>query len=201
MGKGRRLKKSAPIPNNDGNGETNDAKKMMRKEIERQRRQQMANLSAQLRSLLPVDSIKGKRAVSDHMNEAVNYIKYLRKRIQELSVKREKLKKLSGNFDQGTSASATSSSDNNNSSSQINCVAIHPYWGGVEIVINSGFGDESCHLSLILQAIIEQGLDVVRCVSSQTSEGFCHTIQSEISDPTLQLDLPGLQSRINDLIL
>ncbi|OMO85944.1 hypothetical protein CCACVL1_09913 [Corchorus capsularis] len=199
LGKGRRLKKSVPIPNNDGNGETNDAKKIMRKEIERQRRQQMANLSAQLRSLLPVESIKGKRAVSDHMNEAVNYIKYLRKRIQELSVKREKLKKLSGNFDQGTSA--TSSNSDNNSSSQINCVAIHPYCGGVEIVINSGFGDESSHLSLIMQAIIEEGLDVIRCVSSQMSEGFCHTIQSEISDPTLQLDLPGLQSRLNDLIL
>ncbi|XWS61070.1 hypothetical protein CRYUN_Cryun07bG0094100 [Craigia yunnanensis] len=194
MGKGKQLKNLAAANNNDGNAAGNDAKKILRKEIERQRRQQMAKLYGKLRSLLPLESIKGKRAVSDHMNEAVNYIKYLKKRIQELSVKRDKLKKLSNlsALDQGSA----NSSDN---SSLINCVAVHPYWGGMEIVINSGFGDESWHLSTMMQVILEEGLDVVRCVSSQTNEGFLHTIQSEVSDPK-QLDLSRLQSKLNDLI-
>ncbi|KAK6275634.1 hypothetical protein POUND7_005343 [Theobroma cacao] len=197
MAKGKRHKKFVAAANsNDGNAAANnDAKKIMRKEIERQRRQQMAKLYGKLRSLLPLESIQGKRAVSDHMNEAVNYIKYLKKKIQELSVKRDKLKKLSNlsAFDQGSA----SSSDN---SSLINCVAVHPYRGGVEIVINSGFGDESWHLSAMIQAIRAEELDVVHCISSQTNEGFLHTIQSEVSDPAHRLDLPGLQSKLNDLI-
>ncbi|XWS50632.1 hypothetical protein CRYUN_Cryun12cG0102800 [Craigia yunnanensis] len=195
MGNGKRLIKKLPTANNnDGNAAGNDAKKIMRKEIERQRRQQMAKLYGNLRSLLPLESIKGKRAVSDDMNDAVNYIKYLKKRIQELSFKRDEHKKLSNlsAFDQGSA----SSSDN---CSLINCVAVHTFWGGVEIVINSSFGGESWHLSTMMQAILEEGLDVVRCVSSQTNEGFFHTIQSEVSDPT-QIDLPRLQSKLNDLI-
>ncbi|XVF09736.1 hypothetical protein REPUB_Repub07fG0121200 [Reevesia pubescens] len=196
MGKGKRLKNLA---NNDDGINTaaaanNDAKKINRKEIERQRRQQMAKLYGKLRSLLPHESIKGQRAVSDHMNEAVNYINYLKKRIQELSVKRDKLEKLSNlsAFDQGTACS----SDN---CSLINFVAIHPYCGGAEIVINSGFGDESGHLSTMMQVILEEGLDVISCVSSQTNEGFLHNIQSEVSDLT-KLDIPRLQTKLNDLI-
>ncbi|XP_022738480.1 transcription factor bHLH118-like [Durio zibethinus] len=198
IGKGKRPKNlAAAANNNDGNYATaNDAKKILRKEIERQRRQKMAKLYGKLRSLLPVESIKGKRAVSDHMNEAVNYIKYLKKMIQELSVKRDKLKKLSNlsALDQGSSASSSENCSPINS-----CVAVHPYQGGVEIVINSGFGDESWHLSIMMLVILEEGLDVVRYVSSQTNEGFLHTIHSEVSDPT-QLDLPRLQTKLNDMI-
>lgn len=59
MGKAKRLKSLAN--NNDGDAADNndrDAKKIMRKEIERQRRQQMAKLYEKLRLLLPLESIK-----------------------------------------------------------------------------------------------------------------------------------------------
>ncbi|XVE64131.1 hypothetical protein DITRI_Ditri07aG0077400 [Diplodiscus trichospermus] len=195
MGKGKRLIKSlAAANNNDGNSAGNDVKKIMRKEIERQRRLKMAKLYGRLRSLLPLESIKGKRAVCDHMKEAVNYIKYLKKRVQELSVKRDELKKLSNlsALDQGSA----SSSDN---CSPISCVAVHPFWNGVEIVINSSFRDGNRNLSTMMQVILEEGLDVVRCFSCQTNRGLLHTILSEVSDPT-QIDLPRLQSKLTDLI-
>ncbi|XVF54014.1 hypothetical protein PTKIN_Ptkin05aG0147700 [Pterospermum kingtungense] len=196
IGKGKGLtKKLVGANNSDGNATGNDAKKIMHKEIERQRRQQMAKLYAKLRSLLPLESIKGKRAVSDHMNEAVNYIKYLKKSIQELSVKRDKIKTLSNlsALDQGNATSSENSTLINS------CVAVHSFWGGVEIVINSCFGEDSWHLSTMMEVILEEGLDVVRCVSSQTNRGFLHAIQSEVTDPT-QFDLPWLQTKLNDLI-
>ncbi|KAG8487864.1 hypothetical protein CXB51_018530 [Gossypium anomalum] len=194
-GKGKGLKSLAVANNNDANYavSANDAKKIVRKEIERERRQQMGKLYQKLRSLLPPESIKGKRAASDHMNEAVNYITYMKKRIGELSIKRDKVKKLSNRsaLDLGSSSASSSGISS--------CVAVHPFRGGVEIMISSGFGDQSWHLSTVLQAILEERLDVVRCVSSQTTEGLLHTVQSEVTDPT-QIDLSRLQTKLNDLI-
>ncbi|KAI9073034.1 hypothetical protein K1719_045013 [Acacia pycnantha] len=67
-------------------------KKLIRQHTERQRRQEMADLSASLRSLLPLEYIKGKRSASGHLNESAKYIKHLQNRIEELSCKRNRLR-------------------------------------------------------------------------------------------------------------
>ncbi|KAJ4706136.1 transcription factor bHLH [Melia azedarach] len=195
MGKGQRHKILATAKDDDGNIENNYEKKNIRKEIERQRRLNMTMLHASLRSLLPLESIKGKRSVSDHISEAVNYIKYLKKNIEDLNVKRDQLKKLlnSEALDQ-----ANPRSDN----CLTNCVTVHPYLGGVEIVISSVHKEKHLLLSKILEAVLEEeeGLDVVRCVSTQTEERFFHTVQTEVGDLTC-VDLPGLQQKLNHLIM
>ncbi|KAL5744465.1 hypothetical protein ACOSQ2_027581 [Xanthoceras sorbifolium] len=158
------------------NKKNNDCeKKISRKEIERQRRQHMSNLNASLRSLLPLESIKGKRSVNDQLHEAEKYITHLKKNIEELSVKRDKLKNL---------PDPEAPLDYGNTSSEnclTNCVSISPYCGGVEIVIGGGLRDESLLLSRVLEVVVEEGLDVVQSVSTQTDEGFFHTIRSQIA--------------------
>lgn len=92
-----------------------------------------------------------------------------------MNVKRDQLKKLlnSEALDQ-----ANPRSDN----CLTNCVTVHPYLGGVEIVISSVHKEKHLLLSKILEAVLEEeeGLDVVRCVSTQTEERFFHTVQTEV---------------------
>ncbi|KAK3220866.1 hypothetical protein Dsin_014836 [Dipteronia sinensis] len=152
-------------------------KKILHKAIERQRRQQMSKLNASLRSLLPLEFIKGKRSVSDHIHEAEKYIAHMKKNIQDLIVKRDKLIKYLPDSDHQVLDHGNTSSEN----CLVNCtVSVHPYCGGVGIVVGGDSREESFLLSRVLEVVVEEGLEVVRCVSHQTDEGIFHTIQSVV---------------------
>ncbi|KAK4838017.1 hypothetical protein QYF36_010384 [Acer negundo] len=195
---GKKYKILSPAENNNDRISNNVLeKKIVRKENERLRRQHMSMLNASLRSLLPLESIKGKRSICDHIDEAVKYINYLNKNIQDLSIKRDKLK----NFIDLETDRLSNQLGNNTSSE--NCVSVRsPYCGGVEIVIScGGLREESCSLlSRALQVVLEEGLDIVQRVSSQTDDGVFHTVQSEVGDPTI-IDLHGLQKKLNYVII
>ncbi|KAL5812848.1 hypothetical protein ACOSQ3_027798 [Xanthoceras sorbifolium] len=145
VGMGQKYKILSPAgKNNDRNSNHVLEKKIAHKEIERLRRQHMSMLNASLRSLFPLESIKGKRSICDHIDEAVKHIKFLEKNIQDLSVKRDRLKSLPDlealNY-RGINCS-------------LNCVSVRPYCGGVETVVNRGLREESCSLlSRVLEVI------------------------------------------------
>ncbi|KAL2558546.1 transcription factor bHLH [Forsythia ovata] len=166
----------------------NKGKKILHKEIERQRRQEMAKLYTSLRSLLPLEYIKGKRAVSDHMNEAVKYIKDMQKNIQELSLRRDKLKKL-----------YTSGS---NSNFMPNCVSVSPCRDGLEILIHSSSKEGGFPLSRVLVELIRRRLNVVSCVSTRANDQrFLHRIQFEATARDLMcIDLSELRERLLNVI-
>ncbi|OMO85924.1 hypothetical protein CCACVL1_09914 [Corchorus capsularis] len=191
----RRGKLSLGSDKNENN--VDDAKKkLMHREIEKQRRQEMATLYSSLRTLLPLEYIKGKRAVSDHMNGAISYIKDLQKRIEVLTAKRDELKKLSnissGYFDQGGS-----SSDQSNFPSS--AVVSHSV-DGVEVVISTGLGPQALTLSRVLQLLLEEGLDVVSSISTRIDGGLMlHTIQSEVGDMRY-VDIARLEQKLNEEI-
>ncbi|PKI43479.1 hypothetical protein CRG98_036236 [Punica granatum] len=73
--------------------EENKKKKTRHIEIERQRRKEMNTLYASLRSLLPAQILKGKRAASDQLNVALDYINHIQRNIKKLEAERARLKK------------------------------------------------------------------------------------------------------------
>ncbi|KAG4941781.1 hypothetical protein JHK87_045652 [Glycine soja] len=152
-------------------------KKWMHKETERQRRQEMGNLCTTLRSLLPLEYIKGKRSTSDHVNEAMNYINHLQSKVKQLQAKRDELVKVSNLM-------SNICPENIESSSTIHpppLVSIHPFPGGLEIMCSYSFGKSLFPMSRVLDILLKEGLNVVSTTSIRRDGRFIHTIRSEIA--------------------
>ncbi|KAL2324469.1 hypothetical protein Fmac_023527 [Flemingia macrophylla] len=173
----------------------NDEKKIIRREVEKQRRTHMSVLCASLRSSLPFELIKGKRSASDHIGEAVNYIQGLKQKVDALQVKRDRLKQKVN-----SSLVETVIEVPDHSVAVVKCVNINPTPGGVEVAICSGFAEGNFPLSELMEILLQEGCDVVSCVSTNANGRIFHTIKSEVEDLT-RLDLAKLQQKLDHAIL
>jgi hypothetical protein len=99
----------------------------------------------------------------------------LKQKINELEIKRDKIKEMvsSSRVETGNELSA-------DPTSVVKCVKIDLIPGGVEIVICSGFEDCSSRLSDLMEIILQEGCDVVHCVTNQVNGKIFHTIKSEV---------------------
>lgn len=180
------------------NDDNSKKMKIMRRDIERHRRQEMSTLYRSLRSLLPLEYLKGKRSMSDHMNEAVNYIKNLQNRIQKLSEKRDELRRLSNS---SSSPYYSTTSESECSQTHINLedsVTVRPCLAGVEVAINTSFR-KGIPLSQVVALLAEEGLTVVNCISTKINERLLHNIESEVNDGGRNIDPFELQQKIMKL--
>ncbi|CAN1158982.1 Transcription factor bHLH36 [Linum perenne] len=174
----------------DSNG---DSKKVMHRDIERQRRQEMSALYASLRSLLPLEFVKGKRSMSDHMNEAVNYIKELEKRVKELERKRNEVNVL-------TNGNGENNGRLNVLPDGTTTVEVRRWLdGGVEVVLASPAGS-GWRLSEVMRVMVEEGFHVVCCNSTRVNKTWFHTLHAEVEDPT-NLNLLALEQKLIPLVL
>ncbi|CAO2838955.1 unnamed protein product [Amaranthus hypochondriacus] len=204
--------------NNKGNGEDgicgNDViskKKIIHREVERQRRQEMSTLHSSLRSLLPMEYIRGKRSICDHVTEATRYIKDLEKNVKDLGEKREKLKKSFSSLENQfignnlrdynvgcSSSSSTTTSISRSSSSTMSDynVSVHKFTRTLQIEITAGVADEDPYpLSKTLHFLAQEGLDVVSCVSSMVNQRWIYVIYCEV-DETKNVDSVQLQEKL-----
>lgn len=175
----------------------NDEKKIIRREVEKQRRSQMSILCASLRSSLPFELIKGKRSASDHIGEAVNYIQSLKEKVNGLQVKRDRLKQM---VNSSSLVESETEADHSSGAVAVKSVNINPIQGGVEIAICSSFEERSSPLSVLMEILLQEGCDVVNSVSTHANGRIFLTIKCEVEDLT-RLDLAKLQHKLERAIL
>ncbi|GAB4826017.1 hypothetical protein Ancab_008885 [Ancistrocladus abbreviatus] len=171
-------------------------KKKIHRDIERQRRQEMAKLHSSLRSLLPPENIKGKRSVCDHLGEAVNYIKQLQNNVKELGHRRDKLRESKHPTKLATLSHEKGGTSNCSSNES---VAIYARHGRLDIEIKSCLGGDGFALSQALKIVHEEGLHVISCVYNKANQMCFRIIQCEVGDSTC-IDTSRLQQRLADLI-
>ncbi|QCD95118.1 Achaete-scute transcription factor-related [Vigna unguiculata] len=148
-------------------------KKWMHKETERQRRQEMGKLCNNLRSLLPLEYVKGKRSTSDHVHEAMNYINHLQDKVKQLQEKRDALLKVSN------LSSIVPENESSCATHLPPLVLVHPFPGGLEIICSHSFRKSVFPMSRLLDILHKEGLNVVNTTSIRRDGRFIHTIQSE----------------------
>ncbi|XP_047938119.1 transcription factor bHLH36-like isoform X2 [Salvia hispanica] len=136
-----------------------ETKKDIHREVERKRRKELSDLYASLRSHLPHHKIKGKQSVCDHVQAATSHIIRMEKNIQELEIRRNKLKIWL-----------------NKSSVDVDVKIVSD--GIMEILISNSIAD-NLGLSRVLAELRRNELDVVSSVSTRTKDRFVHKIQAE----------------------
>ncbi|GLJ55120.1 hypothetical protein SUGI_1183010 [Cryptomeria japonica] len=156
-------------------------KQIIHKMIERQRRKDMSSLYSDLRSLLPEESIREKLSVTDQLEEAANYVRYLEQQIKDLTKEREKNKTRAVCFkgveilkplecqesDEGFPAVKIKS---------FGSAAFHIYINSIQNQIG---------LSDILLVLEECRVEVVSAASSVTNAKVFHTIHAKVTDHSI----------------
>lgn len=107
----------------------------------------------------------------DHVGEAVEYINYMQKKIQELRIRRDKLNK-SCDLSAANVARSYYSTD-----SLPNRVVVNPVHEGLEILIS---GSSELGVSRVMVVLLERGIDVFSCISTKTNGMFLHKIHAEV---------------------
>ncbi|XP_047941891.1 transcription factor bHLH36-like isoform X2 [Salvia hispanica] len=169
------------------NNGSSESKKTAHRFTEKQRRQEMAALYASLRSLLPPEYIKGKRAISDHMHQAVNYINDMKNKIKQMKLRRNSF---------GVEAENQTS---NASDSSPYCVKINPLTEGFEILISSSLNKGCFPLSMVLADLLNRQLHVISCVSTRGDGCYLHKIHLELND-SASIDLSELQDGLVNML-
>ncbi|KAA0042816.1 hypothetical protein IC582_022300 [Cucumis melo] len=198
---GRRKKPPANTSDDkddENNSNEHKKKKIMHRDVERQRRQEMSSLYSTLRSLLPIEYLKGKRSICDHMHETVKYIRYMQSKIQELCDKRDELKKLQSN-NQNPDMVETETLKSTKRDKVV--VRARDGSGGIQVILDTATRHR-LPLSNILVALTDQGLEILSCSSNKLNDRFLHTIESQpvfTSTNSPIIDVSGLQYTLTNL--
>jgi len=149
----------------------------------------MKTLFSRLRSLIPEENLRGKRAESDQVLGAVNYIGHLQQKIENLSRERDRMKSKLDRKEQVSSVSVEFSSNEKfcskhqrlqGSDREFPTVKINSDHSGVKISLNA-FEDQIVYSNLLL-ALEDCGLEVVNATSSSINKKVFHTVHNKVSD-------------------
>ena len=122
----------------------------------------------------------------EHVNQAVNYIKHLEEKTKELSIKRDKLKKMCNVV---TDAKVVLHKNDKSERVMVECgqnpitVTVSSCSeGGIEILVKSFINEnKGLQISRVLKTLVQEGIDVISCNSTKVNDRLLiYTIHSKV---------------------
>ncbi|KAJ4834669.1 hypothetical protein Tsubulata_025008 [Turnera subulata] len=159
-------------------GSSSSSTKTERKIIEKNRRNQMKTLYAQLNSLIPHH--QEAQALPDQIDEAIGYIKSLEEKLKKSKEKKESLMRLCRKRSHGCTSEPAPSS-----SSSTLCkppqVQIREMGTTLEIVLVTGLENQFLFCDL-LRILHEEGAEVVSANSRVTGDSAFHVVHAQMTN-------------------
>lgn len=125
------------------------------------------------------------------MHETVKYIQHMQSKIQNLTNKRDELKRQSGDQDSDTSTVETLNSSKRDS------VVVRPKQEGLQVVLDTAT-QHRLPLSNLVKSLLTERLEIISCVSTKINDRFLHTIEFEPVDVGT-VDVTELQHKLTNL--
>ncbi|GLT35184.1 hypothetical protein SLA2020_096570 [Shorea laevis] len=163
-----------PMEEKEKRKATSSSTKVERKVIEKNRRDHMKHLYSLLNSLLPQQPSKKPLAVPDQIDEAVDYINSMQKRLKECEERREELtgrKRLRG-------CSGIFGSDTAGSSSKSSEIKIHEMGSDLQIFLITGLENKFIFKEII-RILHEQGAEVENATYSVSGDKIFHVLHAK----------------------
>ncbi|KAI4383078.1 hypothetical protein MLD38_008958 [Melastoma candidum] len=169
------------VADSEAGGDPADRKRRHR-EVEKERRKEMAWLYSDLRSKLPQELRK--RSTSDLMNEARNYISCMQSKVRDLYLRRDELKRIQD-------------------SSSLDCylrndtdVEVRSWEGGLQVMISR---ERRILASKALNVLSElDGLTVVSCIQTKANSTMLLTIHCEADSVDSKFDIPRIKRNLKE---
>ncbi|KAL6626574.1 hypothetical protein ACP70R_030300 [Stipagrostis hirtigluma subsp. patula] len=195
--------------NNSGSSGTTAAAAMERKEIERNRRQNMKNLCIKLASLIPKEHYSSKDTMTQlgSLDEAAAYIKKLKERVDELQEKKNSAQLVAGMRGGGggasTSAVATASAEEAAADEEVVAPVVevrhHPDESNLDVVLISSV-ERPFKLHEVITVLEEEGAEIINASYSVAGRKIFYTIHSRAFSPRIGIEVSRVSERLRELV-
>ncbi|KAG2675832.1 hypothetical protein I3843_12G025400 [Carya illinoinensis] len=179
-------------------GSTDDqASKLDRKTVERNRRIHMKGLCFKLASLIPTCQFKPSRL--DQLDYAASYITQLRGKIEKL--KRTKEQRAATSSSSGSSIMSTNMIDHNMmiGTRQLPIVDVRDLGPCIEVILISGL-QKNFMLYEVINILQEEGADVVSACFYTAGDKVFHTIHAQVKISRVGIETSRVRQRLHELI-
>ncbi|XP_042478049.1 transcription factor bHLH162-like isoform X2 [Macadamia integrifolia] len=161
-----------------------------RKTVERNRRNHMKTLYSDLNSVIPNQNSKEAMPMPDQLEEATNYIKRLKNKLERLKERKEQLMGI-----ERLSKSMSSSGMTTVELRKPPHIEIHDMGSALEVILISEFLSHFMFYEII-RVLQEEGADVVNANFYLLGQTYFHTIHSEVGESTFGSGAARISSRL-----
>ncbi|CAO2204961.1 unnamed protein product [Urochloa humidicola] len=194
--------------NSDGGG----ASAVERKEIERKRRQHMKSLCAKLASLIPKEHYSSKDTMTQQasLDEAAEYIKKLKERVDELQQKRSSAQLLAGMRGGGGASISTATTTSGGGSEEADDEAMaapppvvevrhHHDGSSLDVVLVSSVA-RPFKLHEVVTVLEEEGAEIINANFSVAGRKIFYTIHSRAFSSRIGIEVSRVSERLRALV-